>query len=85
MTKIIARRILPVIWDRGASQALGSLKVTLTHELLDIGVDPEKEDIEKTLTVELVKGDDGKKRIIIERIENTRGTRNEPVRPKRNG
>ena len=82
MAEIITKRILPIRWDKGVNDTPGSLNVTITPELRDIGIDPEKHDIKQVLTVKLVRCRDGKKRIVIERIEKTRETSNGPVRPK---
>ena len=69
MSEILTKRLLPIIWDRGGGNTLGSLKVTITPELIDLGVDIEKDDPDKTLSVSVVKTKDGKKRIVIEKID----------------
>lgn len=60
MNKLISKRITPIIWDNKIS-----LKVTLTSELSDIGIDPKKDDLEKAIIVSLY--DD--KKIVIEKVE----------------
>lgn len=65
--KTISKRNGNVIWDKPENY-FGSLKVTLTDELQDIGIDPEKVDLDKSITVSVV-DDNNKKKIIIEKVE----------------
>jgi hypothetical protein len=69
MANIISKRIAPILWGRGVNNTFGSLRVTITQELLDIGIDPENDDLEKAVSVQLIEDKDGKKRIVIEKIE----------------
>lgn len=69
MEKIITKRILPIRRDLGGSNAIGSMRVTITPELRDLGIDPESDNLEGMTTVSLVQGLDGKKRIVIEKVE----------------
>ena len=56
-----SKRIAPIISDGP------SLKMTLTNEILDLGIDPEKEDNLKMI-VSVIELTDGK-RIVIESIK----------------
>jgi len=62
--EIITRRLADVIKD--GKDPYFSLKVTLTSELLDLGIDEDKR--EKAIIVSLV-NDNGKRKVVIEKNE----------------
>ena len=60
--RILTKRLLPLIWDQKIS-----LRATMTSEILDIGFNPEKDDLEKGLLISVI-DNSGSKKIMIEKV-----------------
>jgi 5-enolpyruvylshikimate-3-phosphate synthase len=63
--KTITKRNGNIVWDK-QDKYFGSLRVTLTGELQDIGIDTDK-NLDDVISISVVE-DNNKKRIIIEKV-----------------